>query len=98
VTKCSLNHRLTKDSATLLIELVTEIGRMSFSTVAAGKRFGNGVILDSFQLSGTIPCLIDELIIEHIGADREKANLCKILFGNRSGPGDLFGLSLSNTL
>ena len=56
------------NSAILQIELVTEMGRIWLSTCVAGNCFGSGVTLDNFQLSGTMPCRTDVLIIAQIGA------------------------------
>ena len=87
VSKCaskySLNHREINFSAILAIEFVIAIGLISFSMVVGGSCLGSGVILEIFQYSGTVPCLMDELIMAQIGSQSIKARFLIIVFGRR---------------
>ena len=61
--KLKLKCWLTKLSAIFATALVTAIGRTSLSILQTGTVLGLGVILESFQTSGTIPCRNEQLIM-----------------------------------
>ncbi len=58
----------TNDSAIFDMPEVIDIGLKSASIDKGGRILGIGTTLASFHWEGTIPCLIEELIIAQIGA------------------------------
>ena len=75
----------TKSSRTLDRQEVNEIGLKSPSSIGVCI-FGMGIILDSFQITGTIPDWSDVLKIVVIGSASSYANSFSMRHGTLSGP------------